>query len=79
MFKRNKIENQLIKVSINKELIEAIFDECDKYDAEETGGRIIGYYKKQNSILNIFACGMIGPGPNATRSRTSFYQDGEYQ
>ena len=79
MFKKSKIENPLVTVSICKEVLETIFDECDKYDIDETGGRIIGYYKSKGAILDLNVCGLIGPGPSARRSRTSFYQDGDYQ
>lgn len=79
MFKRKKIEGIQARVSICKDVIEAIFDECDKNNIDETGGRIVGYYQQDDNKLNIKACGLIGPGPNARRSPTSFFQDGEYQ
>lgn len=79
MFKRKNIEGLHVRISICKDVIEAIFDECDKYNVDETGGRIIGYCQYHDAKLNIDACGLIGPGPNARRSSTSFFQDGEYQ
>ncbi len=79
MFKRKKIEGLRVKVSICKDVLEAIFDECDTNDIDETGGRIVGYYCQQDNKLNVKVCGLIGPGPNARRSPTSFFQDGEYQ
>ena len=79
MFKRKKIEEFQVKIYLCKDILEAIFDECDKYDMDETGGRIIGYYQRRDATLNIEAYGLIGPGPNARRSSTSFFQDGEYQ
>ena len=33
----------------------------------------------ENDTLLIRALGVIEPGPNARRSPTSFFQDGEYQ
>lgn len=79
MFKRKTIKGIKVKISICRDVLEAIFDECDRNNADETGGRIIGYYYKKGNKLNIKACGLIGPGPNARRSPTSFFQDGEYQ
>jgi len=79
MFKRKKIEGLRVKVSICKDVLEAIFDECDTNDMDETGGRIVGYYHQSGNKLNIKACGFIGPGPSARRSPTSFFQDGDYQ
>lgn len=79
MFKRKKIGPPNVRVSFCKDVIEAIFDECDNYNTDETGGRIIGYYQCTSELLNIEVCGLIGPGPNAHRSSTSFFQDGEHQ
>jgi hypothetical protein len=79
MFKRNKIENPHIKISICRDVLESIFDECDKCELDETGGRILGFYRHEDTMLNVDVRGLIGPGPNARRSPTSFYQDGEYQ
>jgi hypothetical protein len=79
MFRKKKIKNLHVQISICKGVLEAIFDECDKYDAQETGGRIIGYYKYEDETLNIQACGLIGSGPNARRSPVSFFQDGNHQ
>lgn len=79
MFKRKHVDDLNITISISKEVLVAIFDECDKHNVNETGGRIIGYYQNHNGSLSIDACGLIGPGPNARRSSTSFFQDGEHQ
>ncbi len=79
MFKRRNIKSIQIKISICRDVLEAIFDECDRNNIDETGGRIIGYYRQHENKLNITACGLIGPGPNARRSPTSFFQDGGYQ
>lgn len=79
MFKRKKIEGLQVNISICKDVLEAIFDECDTNDIDETGGRIVGYYHQSGNKLNIKACGFIGPGPSAHRSPTSFFQDGAYQ
>jgi len=68
-----------IDISIPRKALEAIFDECDRHDIDETGGRIIGMYKKKGRDYAVDVLGVIGPGPNARRSPTSFFQDGEYQ
>ncbi len=68
-----------IKLSIPRSAVEVVFDECDRYDADETGGRILGTYDKSRSALNIKVNGVIEPGPNAARTATYFKQDGAYQ
>jgi hypothetical protein len=74
---RSKTPN--VTISIPIKALEAIFDECDRFPADETGGRIIGTYSKHRKEYQIDLLGVIGPGPNAQRSATSFFQDGEYQ
>lgn len=74
---RSKTPN--VTVSIPTKALEAIFDECDKFPVDETGGRIVGTYSKRRKEYQIDVLGVIGPGPNAQRSATSFFQDGEYQ
>ena len=54
---KEKIEGIQARVSICKDVIEAIFDECDKNNIDETGGRIIGYYHQDEDKLHIKACG----------------------
>ena len=68
-----------VTVSIPKKALEAIFDECDRYDVDETGGRIVGTYHKKGCQYHIDVLGVIAPGPNARRAPTSFFQDGDYQ
>lgn len=79
MFKKRKTEGLDVKISVCREVLEAVYDECDRYDIDETGGRIIGFYHQQGNKLKIKACGFIGPGPSARRTATSFFQDGKYQ
>src|SRR5579859_1975016 len=76
MFRKQK---NLFTVSIAKEALESIFDECDQFDSHETGGRLIGSYEQKEGRYSIRLLGVIGPGPNAERSATSFFQDGAYQ
>lgn len=68
-----------ITLEISRAAVEAIFDECDRYNVDETGGRILGTYKKSGRQLHISVNGVIEPGPNAQRTQTYFKQDGEYQ
>lgn len=79
MFKRKHIEGLQLDISICQDVLETIFDECDRNNEDETGGRIIGYFDQSANKLSIKACGVIGPGPNTRRSPTSLFQDGEYQ
>lgn len=76
MFSRKKLE---VSVAIAGGVLEAIYDECDRFDRDETGGRIIGTYKQKGAHYHIQVSGMLGPGPNAERSATYFMQDGEHQ
>jgi hypothetical protein len=66
-------------ISIAGEALESIFDECDRYDADETGGRLLGTYHEKGGHYDIQVSHVLEPGPNARRSATSFFQDGEYQ
>jgi hypothetical protein len=66
-------------VTIARAALESIFDECDQYDSHETGGRLIGTYQKKGAHYDVQLSGVLGPGPAAQRSNTSFFQDGEYQ
>ena len=66
-------------VTVSRGALEAIFDECDQYDSHETGGRLIGTYQRKGVRYDIQLTGVLGPGPNARRSATSFFQDGDYQ
>ncbi len=76
MFKKTK---PLFTVTIAREALESIFDECDQFDSHETGGRLIGSYERMDDQYSVRLLGVIGPGPGATRSATSFFQDGDYQ
>lgn len=58
---------------------EAVFNECDGFDQDETGGRVIGTFEEDKGNLIIRVTGIIEAGPQARRSAVSFFQDGEYQ
>ena len=70
---------QAIRVEIAGEVLESVFEECDRYDRDETGGRVVGDFSVDCGTLMVRATGVIGSGPNARRTRTSFFQDGDYQ
>ena len=76
---KKKRERPAVRVEIAGEVLESVFEECDRYDHEETGGRVIGHFAMDGDSLVIQARGVIEPGPNARRSRTSFFQDGDHQ
>jgi len=76
MFKPKKPS---VEIFIPRKALEAIYDECDQFEVDETGGRVIGGYRKKGNKYEIEISGIIGPGPSAKRTATSFYQDGEYQ
>lgn len=59
--------------------LDVVFDECDQFDRDETGGRLVGTYAKHGGKLTITVTGIIESGPQAKRSQVSFFQDGAYQ
>ncbi len=74
------LKDATVTVSIPSLVLETIFDECDRYDHDETGGRIVGEIRRTaDSPLEVVVTGVIEAGPNARRSSTSFFQDGDYQ
>lgn len=68
-----------IRLSIPKAALTTVFDECDGFDQDETGGRVIGTFEERKGNLDIHVTGIIEAGPQARRSAVSFFQDGEYQ
>src|ERR1700722_12944577 len=66
-------------ISIAQGVLDSIYDECDRFDRDETGGRLIGSYKANGDHRDIQVWGVLGAGPKAKRTPTSFFQDGEYQ
>lgn len=68
-----------IHVEIADGVLESVFEECDRHDRDETGGRVIGDFSVDCGALVVRAAGVIEPGPNARRTSTSFFQDGDYQ
>ncbi len=68
-----------IEVRLSHAVLENVFDECDRHDRDETGGKIIGTYEERNRKISISVDGVIDAGPNTRRTPTSLFQDGEYQ
>jgi hypothetical protein len=68
-----------VRLSIPKAALIEVFDECDGFDQDETGGRVIGTFEEHRGKINIQITGIIEAGPHARRSAVSFFQDGEYQ
>jgi hypothetical protein len=68
-----------VRLVIPKAALTAVFDECDGFGQDETGGRVIGTYQERQDRLDIHVTGIIEAGPQARRSAVSFFQDGEYQ
>lgn len=69
-----------VTISICAGALQSIFYECDRYDHDETGGRTLGQYAVgRDGALSVEVTGVIEPGPNARRTSSSFFQDGEYQ
>jgi integrative and conjugative element protein (TIGR02256 family) len=68
-----------VHISMPRAALTAVFDQCDGFDRDETGGRLIGTFTEHRGSLKLSVTGIIESGPNAKRSNTSFFQDGEYQ
>jgi hypothetical protein len=74
-----KSKKPTFSIAIARGALESVFDECDKHHIDETGGRLLGTYRRDNGHYDIEVKGVLEPGPNAQRSPTYFLQDGEYQ
>jgi integrative and conjugative element protein (TIGR02256 family) len=68
-----------VRVVVPLAALTAIYDECDRYEADETGGRVIGTFEQKGGKLELHINGIIEPGPGARRTVTSFFQDGHHQ
>jgi|GEM_PF-871479 len=67
------------RVLMPRSALAAIFDECDGFDRDETGGRLIGTFVEDKGKLTVHVAGIIESGPQARRSNVTFFQDGEHQ
>lgn len=66
-------------IAIAREALESVFDECDKYDVDETGGRVLGTFSRTGNRIDIEVKAVLEPGPKAQRTPTYFLQDGDHQ
>lgn len=69
----------MTQIIINNDIINTIFNACDKCGINETGGRLLGNITVEDNALNINVCGIISAGPNARATPVSLFQDGDYQ
>jgi len=68
-----------VRLFMPEAALKAVFDECDGFDQDETGGRVVGTFEEHRGKLAIRVTGIIAAGPQARKSPVSFFQDGEYQ
>ena len=68
-----------VRLILPQAALRAIFDECDGFDQDETGGRVIGTFQDKGGNLALHITGIIEAGPQAQRSAVSFFQDGKHQ
>ena len=68
-----------VRLTLPQAALRAIFDECDGFDQDETGGRVVGTFQEHGDKLALEITGIIEAGPQAKRSAVSFFQDGKYQ
>jgi len=68
-----------VHVILPERALTAIFDECDKFARDETGGRVVGTFRQHGGQLSLHVTGIIESGPQADRSPVSFFQDGKHQ
>ena len=68
-----------VRLILPQAALTVIFDECDGFDQDETGGRVIGTFQEHGGKLALQITGIIEAGPQAQRSAVSFFQDGKHQ
>lgn len=68
-----------VRIRLPRAALSTIFDECDRYDHDETGGRVLGTYQMARGKLGLNVSGLIEAGPAAERSPVFFQQDGDHQ
>jgi hypothetical protein len=68
-----------LRLVLPEAALRTIFDECDNFNQDETGGRVIGTIEERAGKLVLHVSGIVEAGPRARRSAVSFFQDGEHQ
>ena len=51
-----------VRVEIPGCVLESVFEECDRYDSDETGGRMVGHFALEAGTLVVRVRGVIEPG-----------------
>lgn len=72
-------KNDDLRLILPRNALKVIFDECDGFDVDETGGRVIGTFEERKGKLTLRVTGIIESGPQARRTAVSFFQDGHHQ
>src|SRR5260370_16345594 len=67
-----------VRVIMSEKALTVIFDECDQFERDETGGRVVGTFKKHGGKLSGRVTGIIQSGPPAGRSPLRFFPDGKH-
>ncbi|MGY3353552.1 hypothetical protein ACVWZK_000215 [Bradyrhizobium sp. GM0.4] len=78
MFRSRKAKSSF-SVTIARAALESIYDDCDKFNVDETGGRLLGTYRQDGDRYEVEVRGLLEAGPSAERSPVYFMQDGNYQ
>ena len=60
---RSRKPTPSFSISIARQALEAVFDECDRHDIDETGGRLLGTYRHESGHYEIHVTGVLGPAP----------------
>ena len=68
-----------VHISLPEKILNGMFDECERYLEEETGGRLLGFWTWKGTDLRIDVRAVLPAGPKARRSRVDLFQDGDYQ
>ncbi len=48
-----------VRVILPQAALTVIFDECDHFERDETGGRVIGTFKENDGMLTLYVTGII--------------------
>ena len=54
---KTKSKARTIHLEIAGKVLESVFDECDRYNHDETGGRVVGYFSVNSETLVVRAAG----------------------
>lgn len=68
-----------LRLVLPEAALATIFDECDRFNQDETGGRVIGTVSEHHGQITLRVSGIIESGPGAQRTQVSFFQDGAHQ